>query len=127
MEKFFMGCGFRVQSFVSSSFVFPSVAPAGKYSVWSAEGRKVFCLELVDSEQVGIGQQAYGPAGGQWPTRQMGRGQVPVASGLWPTCSFSVSWHGEIFHKLGIQGAEVSVFPCALPQPSISRPFQQGP
>jgi hypothetical protein len=31
-----------------------------------------------------------------------------------PTCSLSVSWHGEAFHKLGVQGAKVSALPGAF-------------
>jgi hypothetical protein len=40
MEKFFMGCGFRILEFCFFfwSFFFPSVAPVRKYSVYSAEG-----------------------------------------------------------------------------------------
>jgi hypothetical protein len=40
MEKLFMGVGFSVLEFCFFFlFVFlPGVAPAGKYSVWSAEG-----------------------------------------------------------------------------------------
>jgi hypothetical protein len=51
-----------------------------------------------------------------------------VAAWRWqPTCSFSVSWHGEAFHRLGVKYAEVSALPCALPQPTVSPVSQQGP
>jgi hypothetical protein len=57
--------------------------------------------------------------------RQAGR-WVVVACGWWPTCSFSVSWHGEHFHGLGVQCAEVSALPGALPQPRMSPASRQG-
>jgi hypothetical protein len=34
--------------------------------------------------------------------------------------SFSKSWRGEAFHELGVQSADVSALPCALPQSSVS-------
>jgi hypothetical protein len=30
-------------------------------------------------------------------------------------CSFSELWHGEAFHWLGVQGANVSALPGSLP------------
>jgi hypothetical protein len=78
-------------------------------------------------------------------------GQCPVLAGLWggdlvglhgrelvglqmvvvwvwlPTCSLSVLWHGEAFHRLGVQGSQLSALPCALYQPSVSSASQQGP
>jgi hypothetical protein len=55
-----------------------------------------------------------------WPAEQqlcgpMGRDLV-CSTGY----SFSISWHGEAFHKLGVQSADVSALPGALPQPSVS-------
>jgi hypothetical protein len=44
-----------------------------------------------------------------------------------PTCSLSVSWRGETFHGLGIQGAKVSTLPGASPLPSMTPASQQGP
>jgi hypothetical protein len=73
-------------------FFLPSVAPAGKYSVWSAEGLP----------------NMFG-AGGQF------------------ACSFSVSWCGEDFHGLGVQGVEGSALPGTLPQPTMSSASQQVP
>jgi hypothetical protein len=52
---------------------------------------------------------------------------LPEAWGWHPACSFSVSLHGETFHKLGVQGAKVSTLPCALPQPRVSLASQQDP
>jgi hypothetical protein len=40
--------------------------------------------------------------------------------------SFSVSWCGEAFHQLGVQSANVSALPGALPQPSVSPASQQS-
>jgi hypothetical protein len=51
------------------------VAPAGKYSVWSAE--VLPCMFGADS---------------WW-----------VSAWWWPTCSLSVSWHVEAFHGLGVR------------------------
>jgi hypothetical protein len=45
----------------------------------------------------------------------------------WAGCSFNKSWHGEAFHKLGVQSADVSDLPYALPQPSMSPASQQSP
>jgi hypothetical protein len=42
-------------------------------------------------------------------------------------CSFSKSWCGEAFHELGIQSADVSALPGALPQSSMSPASQQSP
>jgi hypothetical protein len=44
-----------------------------------------------------------------------------------PASSFSVSWHAENFHRLGVQGAEISALPHALLQPSMSPVSQQDP
>jgi hypothetical protein len=44
-----------------------------------------------------------------------------------PTCSFNVSWCGEVSHWLGVQSPEVSALPCALPQPSVSPASQESP
>jgi hypothetical protein len=41
--------------------------------------------------------------------------------------SFSVWWHGEAFHELGVQRADVSALPSALPQPSVSLASHQSP
>jgi hypothetical protein len=45
---------------------------------------------------------------------------VMAAWGWWPTCSLSVSWHGEVFHGLGVQSAKVSTLPGASPLPSVA-------
>jgi hypothetical protein len=53
--------------------------------------------------------------------------------GLWwglacSTCySFSIWWHGEAFHELGVQSADVSALLCALPQSSMSLASYQSP
>jgi hypothetical protein len=52
----------------------------------------------------------------------MGRGLACSAS-----YSFSVLWHGDAFHELGAQSADVSVLSGALPQPSVSPASQQSP
>jgi hypothetical protein len=59
----------------------------------------------------------------QWACRLL----TVALCGWQPTCSFSVLWHGEEFHRLGVQGAEISALPGALPQPSLSPVSQQGP
>jgi hypothetical protein len=111
VEKLFTGWGFRVSEFCFFLLVFylPSVALAGKYSVWSAEGWQV-------------GGQRAGGAEAWWASRR-----ASVAWGWQPACFFSVLWHGADFHRLGVQGAEVSALPGALPQPSVSLASQQGP
>jgi hypothetical protein len=39
-----------------------------------------------------------------------------VAEWRWqPACAFSVLWCGKVFHRLVVQGANVSGLPCALP------------
>jgi hypothetical protein len=53
MEKPFKDWGSGFCSFVSSFFFFPSMAPAGKYSVWSAEVL-LSMLELVASDRYSI-------------------------------------------------------------------------
>jgi hypothetical protein len=50
-----------------------------------------------------------------------------VVWGWWPTCSLSVSWHGEDFHRLGVQGAKLSTLLGASPRPSVAPESQQGP
>jgi hypothetical protein len=45
----------------------------------------------------------------------------------WAGCSFSRSWHGAGFHELGVQSAEVSALPGALPQPSVPPVSEQSP
>jgi hypothetical protein len=58
----------------------------------------------------------------QWLCGPMGQGLVCRTG-----CSFSLSWHGEAFHELGVQSAKVSALPGALPQPSLSPASQQSP
>jgi hypothetical protein len=41
--------------------------------------------------------------------------------------SFSKSWHGEAFHELVVQSADVSALLCALPQSRVSPASQQSP
>jgi hypothetical protein len=62
----------------------------------------------------------------EWWSGPMGQRTV-AAWGLQSACSFSVLWHGEALHRLGVQGAEVSALPCALPQPRVSPVSQHGP
>jgi hypothetical protein len=104
----------------------PGLAPAKKYSVWSTEGLP---STFGAGSWWGSGR-ANGPsgqAGGLWPGGPAGQQWAVVALEWQPTCSFSVLWHGEAFHGLGVQGAEVPGLPCALPQPSVSLVSQQGP
>jgi hypothetical protein len=68
-----------------------SVAAAGKYSVLSTEG-----LPSTFGFTVRAG----------------------AALGWQSTCFFSVLWHGEAFHLLGVQNAEDSALPGVLPQPT---------
>jgi hypothetical protein len=41
--------------------------------------------------------------------------------------SFSKSWSREAFQELGVQSADVSIHPGALPQQSVSPASQQSP
>jgi hypothetical protein len=43
-----------------------------------------------------------------------------------PSCFLSVKWHGEAFHKLGVQDVEVLVLLAALFPPSVALLSQQG-
>jgi hypothetical protein len=53
---------------------------------------------------------------GLWKLRgPMGWGLACTTS-----CYFSILWHGETFHELEAQSADVSALPGALPQPSVS-------
>jgi hypothetical protein len=58
----------------------------------------------------------------QWLHMPMERGLVYSTS-----CSFSKSWCREAFHELGVQSADVSALPHALPQPSMSPVSLQSP
>jgi hypothetical protein len=62
-----------------------------------------------------------------WPVEQWLYGPMGLGSGCNASCSFSESFHGEAFHELGVQSADVSVLPGALPQPSVSPASQQSP
>jgi hypothetical protein len=68
---------------------------------------------------------------GGWEIPQPAEQQLcgPMEPGLALSAgySFSKSWHGEAFPKLGVQSAEVSALPGALPQPSMSPASQQSP
>jgi hypothetical protein len=57
----------------------------------------------------------------QWLCGPVGWGLVCSAS-----YSFSISWSGEAFHELGVQSADVSAFPGALPQSSVSPASHQS-
>jgi hypothetical protein len=52
-----------------------------------------------------------------------------VAGGRWvgTSYSFSISFCEEVFHKLEVQSADVSVLSCALHQPRVSPASQQSP
>jgi hypothetical protein len=68
-----------------------------------------------------VGMRGGGPA-------ERSSGWWAYGAGAWPaSCSFSKSWHGEDFHKLGVQSAEVSALLGALPLPRVSPASQQGP
>jgi hypothetical protein len=67
-----------------------------------------------------------GPEGGRaWRSRGVAMWAYG-AGAWWASCSFSKLWHGEAFHELGVQSAEVLVLPGTLPQPSMSLAPQQG-
>jgi hypothetical protein len=76
-----------------------------------------------------VGLEDGGPAGRWAVAQQTCRADSirVVALGWWPALSFSVLWSGEAFHGLLFQGANVSVLPCALPQPRVSPASQQDP
>jgi hypothetical protein len=52
----------------------------------------------------------------------MGQGLVCSASYY-----FSKLWHGEVFHELGVQNADVSALPGALAQPIVSTASLESP
>jgi hypothetical protein len=54
-------------------------------------------------------------------------GQMATVWWWQSTCSFSVSWCGEDFQRLGVQGAKVSALLGASPPPSMSPESQQVP
>jgi hypothetical protein len=43
-----------------------------------------------------------------------------------PSCFLSVTWCGEAFHGVGVQGVEVLILPCALFLPSVAPASQRG-
>jgi hypothetical protein len=43
-----------------------------------------------------------------------------------PTCFLSVTWHGEVFHRLGVQDVEVLILLGTLFLPSVAPMSQQG-
>jgi hypothetical protein len=51
-------------------------------------------------------------------------------AGIWwqwqPTCFLSVTWWGETFYELGVQGADVLILLGALFLPSVPPASQQG-
>jgi hypothetical protein len=46
--------------------------------------------------------------------------------GQHPTCFLSVTWHGETFYGLEVQGAEVLILLGSLFLPSVASACQQG-
>jgi hypothetical protein len=62
-----------------------------------------------------------------WPMEQHLHGPTGQGLACSTVCSFSKSWHGEAFHKLGVQSADVSALPGAFPQPSMSPASQLSP
>jgi hypothetical protein len=71
----------------------------------------------------GSPMQSWGPAGPEgWGARWSGIVALRTygVGTWWASCSFSRLCHGEAFHDLGVQSAEVSALPGALPQPSVS-------
>jgi hypothetical protein len=101
--------------------------PAGR---WQSGGPVVWQVSNSLEAWAGGGLECW--VGGRCPGGPAGQGLVgllgggPVGQRLvalcgWlPTWSFSISWHGEVFHGLGVQGAKVSALSGALPQPSVS-------
>jgi hypothetical protein len=43
-----------------------------------------------------------------------------------PTCFLSVMWHGEVFHRLGVQNTKFLILLAALFPPSVAPVSQQG-
>jgi hypothetical protein len=88
---------------------------------------------VAGSSGVLAGWWACGGLAGQWASGWVAVWQACRVGAQWmaaawgPTCSFSVLWGGGAFHGSGVQGAEVSTLPGALPQPSVSPVSQQGP
>jgi hypothetical protein len=62
-----------------------------------------------------------------WPAEQRLRGPIWWGLACSAEYSFSILWLGEAFHELGVQSADVSVLPGALPQPRVSPASQQSP
>jgi hypothetical protein len=76
---------------------------------WQALGAQ--CVGLRGES---LGECSPGGAEERWLHWPMGQG-LACSTGY----SFSKPWHGEDFHKLGVQSADDSALPGALPQPSI--------
>jgi hypothetical protein len=99
----------------------PHMEPEG----WWAQG--VWILLECGS---GSPMQSWGLVGPEGQGAGWSRAVAPRAYGVgtwWACCSFSRSWCGEAFHDLGVQSAEISALPGALPQPSVFPASQQGP
>jgi hypothetical protein len=84
-------------------------------------GRNLGDRGLGGAEEWAKGSEIPRPAE-QWLCSPMGRGLACIAG-----CSFSKSRCGEAFLELGVQSADVSALPGALPQPSVSPVSQQSP
>jgi hypothetical protein len=64
-----------------------------------------------------------------WPAEQWLRGPIwwGLACSTSTGYSFSILCLGKAFHELGVQSADVSALPGALPQPRVSPASQQSP
>jgi hypothetical protein len=84
----------------------------------------------------GVSFGEHGPGGAEeqaqrlelpWPVEQQLRGAMGPGWACSTISSFSKSWYGEAFHKLGVQSAVLSALPCVLPQPIVSPASEQSP
>jgi hypothetical protein len=62
-----------------------------------------------------------------WCAEQQLRGPMGCGLACSPGYSFSIWWRGEAFHELGVQSADISALPSALPQSSVSPASYQSP
>jgi hypothetical protein len=100
-------------------FFLPSVVPAGKYSVWSAEGLPGMSRAISWWAVAGGGDGGGGDGGGEW-----GGGRWGWGGGSW------WQWHAHLFSQCivrwrsispaGGQGAKVSTLLTASPSPAMA-------
>jgi hypothetical protein len=81
-------------------------------------------------DPAGLWGGSLGEGGSGWTEERAQGSEIPGlqrSSSAVPDCSSSKSWHGGAFHELGVQSADVSALPGALPQSSMSPVSQQSP